>query len=203
MEKDTRFFDDRARHWEETCYPPAVRHRLAALFREFKVKPGERVLDVGTGPGILLPHLQPEVGRSGQICAFDLSFEMIRSAAAKPLDPNNILLQADTHFAPFRDGHFDRVICFAAFPHFERPEKAVCEMGRVLRVGGELIIAHLMSREELARHHATHQSVKEDRLPDHDQMKALFLSAGFNSPHILDVPGKYIARGIKKQIKNK
>ncbi len=198
MKKDTRFFDDRARHWEETCYPPPVRHRLAALFREFDVKPGERVLDVGTGPGILLPHLRLGVGESGQICAFDLSFEMLRSAAAKPLGPKDILVRADTHFIPFRDDCFDRVICFAAFPHFERPQRAVCEMGRVLRVGGKLIIAHLMSREELARHHATHASVKGDHLPDHDQMKVFFRKAGFNSPHILDVPGKYIARGVKK-----
>ena len=76
---------------------------------------------MGTGPGILLPHLRSGVGKSGQTCAFDLSFEMLRSAAAKPLGPEDILVRADTHFIPFREGHFDRVICFAAFPHFATP----------------------------------------------------------------------------------
>ena len=197
METKSRFFDDRAEHWEETCYPAPVRERLDHLILEFGVRPGERVLDVGTGPGILLPYLRRRIGKSGRICAFDLSFGMIRKAYAKPRAPRDVLARADVHAIPFKGNGFDRVICFAAFPHFGNPERAMREMGRVPRTGGMLIIAHLLSREELAAHHATHAFVARDRLPENHRMKALFLKAGFSPPHIINLPGKYLASAVK------
>ena len=197
METKTSFFDSRAENWEETCYPAPVRARLRHLIREFGVRQGERVLDVGTGPGVLLPYLRRLVGASGQVCGFDLSLEMIRRACRKPRAPMDIFAQADVHSIPFNNNRFDRVICFAAFPHFKNPERAVQEMGRVLRAGGTLIIAHLMSREELAMHHASHASVARDVLPTDHEMKTLFVKANLSPPEIIDIPGRYLARGKK------
>ena len=93
METKTGFFDARAENWEETCYPPAVRERLGGLIHEFGVMPGERLLDVGTGPGVLLPYLRQCVGPSGHISALDLSYEMIRQACRKPRLSLDLFLQ--------------------------------------------------------------------------------------------------------------
>lgn len=199
MQKDTRFFDTRAEHWEETCYPPPVRERLLKLIEAFGITPEERVLDVGTGPGVLLPYLRDRVGPSGRLCAFDLSMQMLRQARQKPRAAQDTVLQADAHHIPFRDEMFDRVICFAAFPHFQDPRYALQEMSRVLNPGGHLIIAHLMSRKELAAHHASHASVATDVLPEHDHMKMLFVDARLSASDIVDRPGRYLARGVKKQ----
>jgi ubiquinone/menaquinone biosynthesis C-methylase UbiE len=199
METKTLFFDMRAANWEETCYPAPVRARLRGLIREFDVRPGERLLDVGTGPGVLLPYLRQGVGPSGQVCAFDLSLEMIRQAHEKPHTSMGIVLQADVHCIPFTDRIFDRVICFAAFPHFDDPAQALEEMGRVLRPGGTLIIAHLMSRKELAAHHGSHDTVARDVLPTHPEMRDLFVEAGLSTPDIVDTPGRYVAKGVRKR----
>jgi len=195
MKTKTRFFDERAENWEETCYPPPVRARLCDLIQEFGVRQGERVLDVGTGPGVLLPCLRQFAGPSGQVCAFDLSLEMIRQAYRKPRASLDIIVQADVHCIPFHNHVFDRVICFAAFPHFVDPGQAVREMGRVLRTGGALIIAHLMSRKELSMHHASHASVARNLLPSDPEMGTLFAEAEFSPPEIVDIPGRYVARG--------
>jgi len=197
MESKNRFFDTKAGNWEATCYPAPVRARLRDLIREFGVSPCERLLDVGTGTGVLLPYLSQEVGLSGQVCAFDLSLEMIRQAHGKPHTSLNMIFQADVHHLPFIDRVFDRVICFAAFPHFSDPAQALHEMGRVLKTGGVLIVAHLMSREELASHHGSHNTVAHDVLPLDPEMKALFTKAGLSPPNIVDIPGRYIARGVK------
>ncbi len=197
MEFKSTFFDSQAENWEKTCYPEPVRTRLRELMKEFGVTLGERVLDVGTGPGVLIPYLRSLAGPSGRICAFDLSLEMVKQANQKQHTSSDIIIRADVHQIPFDDNAFDRVICFAAFPHFHDPGQAVYEMARVLKPKGELIIAHLMSREELARHHAEHASVERDLLPDDHRMRAFFVEAKLSSPEIVNMPGRYVAKGIK------
>lgn len=197
MEKKGSFFDTRAATWEETCYPPPVRERLLDLIAAFGIRPGESILDAGTGPGVLLPYLYEGVGWAGQVSAFDLSLEMAYQAFRKPLKVHGMVFQGDVHHIPFREGAFDRVICFAAFPHFDDPARAVDEMSRVLKPGGVLIIAHLMSRRELAEHHGSHETVACDLLPPDSEMTSFFVKAHLTPPEIVDIPGRYLARAAK------
>ncbi len=194
----SEFFDIRAENWESSHYPGPVRERLTGLIDIFGVISGESILDVGTGPGVLIPYLQSLSGISGRVTAFDLSFPMVKQACRKnKAEDNGTVVQADALHIPFETGIFDRVICFAAFPHFDGPAEAVHEMGRVLKPGGCLVIAHLMSREELAAHHAAHAGVEKDILPDAREMTDLFQAAGFKKPEITDRPGRYSAKATK------
>lgn len=191
------FFDSRALKWEQNCYPREVRVRLVELIPEFGLKPAARVLDVGTGPGILIPYIRNAIGPRGRICAFDLSHPMVRQARRKKLLPGDLVLQADAQHLPFGAGIFDNVVCFAAFPHFDDPALAVREMARVARSGARVVIAHLLSREELARHHGGHKAVADDIIPDAGTMRIFFRDAGLEEPFIEDRPGRYLARAEK------
>ena len=170
---------------------------MQELIDALGVAPGERVLDVGTGPGVLIPYLRALVGSLGQVCAFDLSSEMVKIAFRKRHSSGDGILRADVHHIPVRSDAVDRVVCFAAFPHFSDPGQAVREMARVLRPRGTLIIAHLLSREELAAHHAGHASVARDVLPQDRKMATFFTEAGLSPPEITDVPGRYLAKASK------
>jgi len=192
------FFDQRALEWELNCYPKEVRERLANLIPEFGLVPGARVLDVGTGPGVLIPYLRRAIGPDGRICSFDLSFPMVRLARCKPLLQRDLVLQADAHHLPFAAAIFDNIVCFAAFPHFDDPALALLEMARVARPGARVVIAHLLSREELARHHGGHAAVADDILPDAERMRVFFHQAGLGDPTIEDRPGRYLATGGKR-----
>ncbi|MEG6504613.1 methyltransferase domain-containing protein [Nitratidesulfovibrio sp. 1201_IL3209] len=193
------FFDERAATWEERCYPPAARERLAGLARGFGVKPGSCVLDMGTGTGVLIPCLREAVGDAGRILSFDVSFEMVRRAGCKEPGARGLCVQATAMRIPARDGAFDHVICFAAFPHFADKAAAVREMARVTRPGGEVVIAHLLSRAELARHHGGHPAVAQDALPDDGAMRQLLRDAGLTGASIADGPGMYVARARKPE----
>lgn len=195
------FFNRRAAEWERLCYPPEILSRLEAFFPEFGVKEGEWVLDVGTGTGILIPYIRKAAGEKGRVVAIDISDAMVREACRKRGHLCDAICVADVHSLPFRSGIFDRVICFAAFPHFFDPGEALSEMARVLKsdgaVRGELIIAHLLSRQELAEHHAKHPEVMSHRLPDDDRMEKLFSAAGLKLLGIVDMPGRYLAHGVR------
>lgn len=187
------FFNARAVQWEENCYPAPVRARLTPLVASFRLPDGGLVLDMGTGPGTLVPYLRAVLGPAGRIVPFDLSFEMLRQAKAKlgPTEPQPVLATAMA--LPFRRDAFDAVVCFAAFPHFENKGQALREMARVARPGAPVIIAHLLSRTELLAHHGTHSAVAGDALPEEDRMRELFRLAGLPAPAIHDAPGHYLA----------
>jgi ubiquinone/menaquinone biosynthesis C-methylase UbiE len=198
LTSQANFFDSRAEEWEKKCYPGPVRERLERLIPEFGIKRGAQVLDIGTGPGILLPYLQPSIGSTGTICAFDISEKMVQEARKKALTSAVLTLRADVHRIPFCDEVFDHIICFAAFPHFADPVMALREMARVAKSGSVIVIAHLMSRAELAEHHGKHHSVADDILPNPSNMVKLFLDAGISVPEITDIPGRYLAKGMKR-----
>ncbi len=192
------FFDKEAPFWEEKHYLPEVRKRLEELVPKFGVVPGHRVLDVGSGSGVLIPYLRKALEGKGLICSFDLSFNMTLEAKKKLFDKEGLVVCADVHSIPFRNEVFDRVICFAAFPHFDFPEIAILEMARVLKRGGKLIIAHLLSREELSKHHATREEVSGDVLPSDERFKELFEMANLAMGELLNQPGLFITSGFKR-----
>ena len=102
---------------------------------------GAAVLDVGTGPGVLLVELarsRPDVRLTG----VDLSADMI-AAANRNLDPFGDRASArigDVTSLPFSDRSFDLIVSSLSLHHWDDPEAAVPEFARVLRPGGRVYI---------------------------------------------------------------
>jgi ubiquinone/menaquinone biosynthesis C-methylase UbiE len=155
-----------------------------------EIQPGQKVLDVGTGTGILIPFLLEAVGSKGHVTAIDFAERMVEACKSKyaHLSNVNIALQ-QVEKLDFPSATFDAVTCFGLFPHLENKQKALSQMNRVLKPGGKLIIAHAFSSEELMAHHRNATVVAHDVLPDEVEMKRLLKHAGFTGIHITDKPG--------------
>ena len=192
--KTTRdYFDRMAGGWDKGADAEDLCRRLTSLVGRFGIPHGGWVLDVGTGTGILHPYLLSAVGKSGRVLAFDFSSCMLDQALKKICPGNLVCFQANVAAIPLPEGICDRVVCFAAFPHFNRKPMALQEMARVAKQGGRVVIAHLMSRRQIARHHDANPEVAGHYLPPAGKMDRLFSAAGLHTVTIDEEPGLYLA----------
>ena len=65
------------------------------------------------------------------------------------------------------------------------------------KIGGRVLIAHLMSRRQIAKHHHASPEVAGHCLPPEGEMKRLYSEAGLEKIKIHDQPGLYFAQGAK------
>jgi 2-polyprenyl-3-methyl-5-hydroxy-6-metoxy-1,4-benzoquinol methylase len=157
-----------------------------------------RVLDVGTGTGVLIPSLLAAMRGSGAIRAIDVSEGMLSVAQAKGFPGNVSFELADVQEYEPDGGAFDRVMCNAVLPHVTDQARALRRMHGLLRPGGWVVISHPTGREAVNKLHSeTGSVVSQDRVPDAAEMRALLEAAGFAEVSVADEPEFYLAKGRK------
>jgi ubiquinone/menaquinone biosynthesis C-methylase UbiE len=104
---------------------------------------GGSVLDLCTGTGTVLSHLQTKVGPAGLVIGLDFSRGMLKVCRLKMASlPNVHLVEADAAELPFRAGAFDAVTCSHAFYELkgETQDHALREVVRVLKSKGTFLM---------------------------------------------------------------
>lgn len=193
------FFNEAATTWDKHFYTPKLTDFLAQIVPTFNLLQGQKILDVGTGTGVLIPFLLKAVGPSGHVTAVDYAEKMVEICKTKNAQhPNvNVMVQQVENLQFFPES-FDAITCFGLFPHLENKEKALLEMNRVLKPGGRLIIAHALSSAEIkSHHHNASPAVAHDLLPEEARMKELLVNAGFAKVYIIDKSGCYLCLADK------
>ena len=122
---------------------PAVFHTWATLLIEQgQLQPGERIVDVACGTGIVARLAAQQVGAAGSVTGLDLNpgmLEMARAVSA-PL-PSSLTWQEGSATAlPFEEAAFDVVFCQLGLQFFPDQSAALREMVRVLVPGGRLLL---------------------------------------------------------------
>ena len=99
------------------------------------VAAGQRVLDVGCGPGALTGELRARLG-AASICAIDPSAPFVEACARR--NPGVDVRQGSAEDLPYGDGEFDAALAELVFHFVSDPLRAAREMGRVVRPGGSV-----------------------------------------------------------------
>ncbi|MGB8656495.1 MAG: class I SAM-dependent methyltransferase [Candidatus Zixiibacteriota bacterium] len=191
------FFDQKAPGWDDRNHPDD-RQQIEKLAEEFELRPGDWVLDVGTGNGVLLPHLSARAGDKGKILSLDFSWKMISQAQMSKHRANIRFVNGSADSLPLKDGTIDCITCLAAFAHVCAQTEAMREIGRVLKKGGRVYIAHLLGKKELAEHHQrAGGAVEHDVLPPDSEMTKMMRNSGLQDIKIIDQPDLYLASARK------
>jgi SAM-dependent methyltransferase len=112
--------------------------------------PGNKVLDIASGPGNFSRAFARAVGASGLVVGLDAATTMLERGASELSSSgleNLALIRGDAEALPFLDDSFDAVCCFAALHLFADPFAGLDEMKRVLTPGGRIALMTSVQRQ--------------------------------------------------------
>ena len=135
-------FDENTAKALEVIYGTRDVLRRRGLVQEaIAATPGERILDVGCGPGFYVAELLERVGPDGHVSGVDTSAPMLAIAAGRVEGHENVeLLDAPATALPFDDCSFDGAISVQVLEYVDDVALALAEFYRVLRPGGRLVV---------------------------------------------------------------
>jgi len=102
---------------------------------------GERILDVGCGPGFYCAELLDEVGPDGKVVGLDSSPHMLALAARRCEAHDNVEFhEADATSLAVEDAGFDAALCVQVLEYVPDVSAGLAELHRVLRPGGRVVV---------------------------------------------------------------
>ncbi len=126
----------------ERFFVPAIGAPLATdLIRLAALRPGERVLDVACGTGVVVRLASQQVGATGTVAGLDVNPGML--AVARSATPPGMPIEwheASAEVMPLPDASFDVVLCQMGLQFMPDKHAALREMRRVLVRGGRLLV---------------------------------------------------------------
>ena len=171
----------------------------AILLEHASPQPGERVVDIACGTGVVARQAAPRVGRTGDIIGIDINPAMLAVARSLPVQEGASIdwREGSALELPLPDEAFDLVLCQAGLQFVPDRLKALQEMHRILRPGGRVALSVWRSPEHnpvsqliwgtIARYLNTNITVLTPAmsLGDAEELSRLLTSAGFADVNIV------------------
>jgi arsenite methyltransferase len=130
-----------AKALEKTYHKRDMLRRRRHVREALAARSGERILDVGCGPGFYARELLDEIGPAGSIVAVDASPDMLVLARQRCEGHGNVTFrEGDATALPVDDGGFDAALCVQVMEYVPAVGRALQEMHRALRPGGRVLV---------------------------------------------------------------
>ena len=135
-------FDEKtAKALEATYLTPDVVAQRAKVIDMLSPRPGEHILDLGVGPGLLAHDLARLVGETGRMVGLDVSPAMITMSKTRlAAMPQADCLVGDATAPDFPDELFDAVVSTQVHEYVAEVDKSLAAIKRLLKPGGRVLI---------------------------------------------------------------
>lgn len=134
--------------YEQWLVGPLFRPWAELTLEELELSPGDRVLDIACGTGIVARVAKERLGDAGYIVGIDISSDMLSVARAQA--PRIDWREGNAIALPLRDGEqFNVVVCQQGMQFFPEMTAAAAQMRRALAKGGRLAVAAWRSDDEI------------------------------------------------------
>lgn len=182
LHKHGRFFDVWAQWYRLTPFGLELRRIQRLALERLRAVPGQKVLDLGCGPGDGASWLRK---RGIDAVGLDYSDGMLEKAR-KDSFLGGRLTRGDAGRLPFKDGAFDKLVCTNSFHHYPDHTAALREMRRVLKPGGLMLLVdprqdHFFGRLAIEIVEEKVFGLKEVRIYGMEEWHRLLRDAGFAS----------------------
>jgi ubiquinone/menaquinone biosynthesis C-methylase UbiE len=122
---------------------PLRRRYMSRVMDRVGIQPGERVLELGPGPGAFTVQAARRAQPGGSLVVVDIQPQMIAAVERRLRDAG--LTDVETHVAsayelPIQDGSIDRAFLVTVLPEVPNRQRALRELWRVLKPGGTLSV---------------------------------------------------------------
>lgn len=160
---------------------------LRMIVEAAAAKPGDTVLDVACGGGIIVCAFAPEVKHATGIDMTLAMLDRARQLAAEKGIANVSWDRGDVGSLPYADGTFDIVVTRFSMHHFLDPVGVLREMVRVCAPGGRVVVVDMYASENPAKA-AEWNRLEKLRDPSHarcltlPELKGLFNAVGLAEP---------------------
>ena len=188
--------------YERWLAGPLFRPWAKMTLEEVELSPGDRVLDIACGTGVVARVARERLGDAGYVVGIDVSPDML--AVARAVAPGIDWREGNASALPLHDGEqFDVVVCQQGLQFFPDKPAAAAQMRRALAKGGRLAVAtwrpddEIPFLRELRRVAERHLGAIMDRrhsFGDAAPVETLLRDAGFH-----DVRSKTISRTMRFQ----
>lgn len=176
--KQKNFFNEKAEIWDNiTIHNPK---KVQYITKLLKIKSNDKILDVGTGTGIMIPSYEKYLV-NGRVVAMDYSEKMIEIARSKFPEKDHPLISykvSDVYELNYTE-EFDLVVCYSCFPHFVDQPLALKILSKALKKGGRLVVAHSDSAKKINGVHMNGGvEIENDFLPRMEILKQMMKEKG-------------------------
>lgn len=135
------FDEGTAKQLERLYSTRDVLRRRRLVLKALAAVPGERILDVGCGPGFYVADLLEQVGPEGSIVGVDSSPQMLAAAGSRCAGHANVALrEGNASSIPVDDASFDAALCVQVLEYVRDTTAGLAEMHRALVVGGRIVV---------------------------------------------------------------
>lgn len=117
------------------------RQKPRELVAALGIKPGMSVVDFGSGPGYMLPHLSEAVGPQGRVVALDVFPDFLDEARERAASLKNVsFILATAKETKLPENSADLVLVLDVYHHLDYPSQTLADLRRALKPGGRLAI---------------------------------------------------------------